>query len=137
MELKKHYETFHYLFYTYQNKDRIDFLLNVDQFLAWYAIQEAKCYYCGTTEEELNQLVHRRGGNLTLNKKSKRSKGTLEIDQKVPGMGYTYDNAVLACPFCNNAKSNLISDQDWKQHFGKAMREYIVIKLSNLNNNSL
>jgi hypothetical protein len=54
----------------------------------------------------------------------KDSKRTLEIEMLNPKLGYTFDNSDLCCPFCNNAKSNLISEKDWIEFFVPAMKEY-------------
>ena len=47
-----------------------------------------------------------------------------EIEKKDPAKSYTFDNVILACPLCNNAKSNLISEEDWRRFFAVPMRKY-------------
>lgn len=108
------------------NIDRAELFKDHDKCMTWYDEQKNRCYYCKTTQEELRTIVNeKRDGNLTLNEGTKRSKGTLEIEKLDSNIGYTYKNCVLACPFCNNAKSNLISDTDWKKYFAEPMRNYI------------
>ena len=86
------------------------------------------CDYCGITQDELYAIVNKRGGNLTQNGGQKRSKGTLEIEQKeAPEQGKKYkdlSNLVLACPLCNNAKSNLIDENSWRELFASPIRTY-------------
>ena len=49
----------------------------------------------------------------------------MEIDRKDQKLEYeVIDNLVFACPLCNNAKSNLLSSDDWEKFFAKQMREY-------------
>ena len=99
---------------------------NPEEILSWYHRQGKKCGYCKVTQDELHLIVKSRKGNLTLNNLQKRSKGTLEIEKRDPTKGYTFDNdnIILACPLCNNAKSNLIDDGSWKTMFAPIMRQY-------------
>ena len=63
--------------------------------------------------------------NFTLNGKQKRKNASMEIDKKDPKLEYeVIDNLVFACPLCNNAKSNLISSDDWKDIFSEPMKKY-------------
>jgi len=110
--------------YRQNNIERNELFSNYKKLIKWYNDQKERCNYCHITQDELFKIVSAREGNLTLNKKTKRSKGTLEIEKLDPGEGYTIENSVLACPFCNNAKSNLISENDWRTFFTPAMKEY-------------
>ena len=80
---------------------------------------KAKCYYCGTTQEELDKIFDEKKGFISSNKFGK----TMQIerlDSKKVGneKNYAPENTVLACPLCNNAKSDMISATDFKQYFG-------------------
>jgi len=123
-QLRSEFRNFNYLYSKYFNEQRKEFFKNHEKFLEWYDKQGETCNYCGITQFELHRIVELRNGNLTLNQKTKRSKGTLEIEKLNPSIGYTYKNSVLSCPFCNNAKSNLISEEDWRKFFVPAMKNY-------------
>ena len=131
LDLENKFEIFDNLYSRYFNGQRKELFERDKDFLEWYDKQNGSCYYCGVTQSELYSLVEFRGGNLTLNKKTKRSKGTLEIEKLDPCKGYTYDNSVLSCPFCNNAKSNLISANDWNKFFVPAMKKFFKSTLPN------
>lgn len=88
-----------------------------------------ECEYCGVSQEKLRQIAIIRGKenepNLTLNGKQKRKNGAMEIDRKDQKLEYeVIDNLVFACPLCNNAKSNLVSSDDWQEFFAGAMKKY-------------
>jgi len=123
--LREEFKLYNVLYTRYYNESRIGLFEDYRKLLQWYKDQNARCNYCEITESQLKEIVRKRNGNLTLNKKTKRSKGTLEIEKMDPNQGYTFENAVLACPFCNNAKSNLISDSDWRDFFKLPMQKYI------------
>ena len=112
----------------YYNESRASFFANPDDLLKWFKNQKNRCGYCGVTQKDLKKLAVIRGTsnkpNITLNGKTKRSKGTLEIEKKDPAKGYTYENCILACPLCNNAKSNLIDEDGWRDKFVSSMQNY-------------
>lgn len=89
---------------------------------------DLKCEYCVVTQKELREIVKNRGGKLTLGDGEKRESGSMEIERKKSENGYTQNakdgDLIFACPLCNNAKSNLISSDDWEKFFAKQMREY-------------
>jgi 5-methylcytosine-specific restriction endonuclease McrA len=123
-QLQADFKKYNDLYSKYYNEDRKELFEIPEKLLDWYEGQKESCNYCGVTQAELHDIVESRGGKLTLNQKSKRSKGTLEIEKKNPSLGYTFSNVVLSCPFCNNAKSNLISEDDWRTYFVPAMKNY-------------
>ena len=123
-ELRDEFSEFNKLYTRYFNEQRQELFINSSELLKWYNDQKGSCNYCAITQEELLKIVKNRDGNLTLNNKTKRSKGTLEIEKLNSSEGYTFKNSVLACPFCNNAKSNLISEKDWREFFKPAMQQY-------------
>lgn len=101
-----------------------------EQFAAWFDIKvfEKGCYYCGTTNErsfELYQLQRNkirpdatRGG-----KRGRR----LEIDRKAPFQPYdNLNNIVWCCYWCNNAKSNFFTEEEFKpiaKAIGEALKK--------------
>ena len=106
------------------DKERKDDFGGFRAFYEWYSAQEPKCYYCGTTQDELNKLF---GKELIESKKFSES---LHIERKDSSKGYSENNCVLACALCNNAKSDMISDENFRVYFGKQMREFITDLLS-------
>lgn len=124
IDLRKEFEDFNILYSRYFNEQRLELFSDAYRFLVWYNKQEGACNYCKISQIDLLKIVEKRKGTLTLNQKTKRSKGTLEIEKLDPNKGYTFDNSVLACPFCNNAKSNLISENDWRTFFVPAIQHY-------------
>ena len=94
-----------------------------EDFIQWYVEEIKECYYCKCTEEELSKF-HK------LDKyKSKRNKrGTsLEIERK-EDIGYEQSNCILACYWCNNAKSDAFSFDEFKPvgiSIGKAIKKAI------------
>jgi len=70
-------------------------------------------------------------------KAPKRSSGTLEIERLDSSVGYSEKNMILACPLCNNAKSNLIDEISWRELFVPAMKAYYEKLLQKKYNKSL
>lgn len=131
-ELRVGFDTYNRLYSKYYNEQRKELFESPELLLKWFAEQNESCQYCGITQADLLKIVKKRSGNLTLNGKTKRSKGTLEIEKQDPAIGYSFNNCILACPFCNNAKSNLIEEQDWRKFFVPAMKRYYKKQLSQL-----
>lgn len=129
--LRNQFKKFNDLYTKYFNQQRQELFKEPDKLLEWFNNQNDRCNYCEISQSELLKIVSDRQGNLTLNQKTKRSKGTLEIEKLDPSKGYTFKNSVLSCPFCNNAKSNLISEDDWRNFFVPAMRNYFKSILNN------
>ena len=130
-QLRSDFKKFNDLYSRYFNEQRKELFEKPKELLEWYDKQKESCNYCGITQSELHRIVKSRNGNLTLNQRTKRSKGTLEIEKLNPELGYKFQNSVLCCPFCNNAKSNLISENDWRAFFVPAMKKYINSILNN------
>ncbi|MEZ5197500.1 MAG: hypothetical protein R2764_14225 [Bacteroidales bacterium] len=69
-----------------------------------------KCHYCKITKSEIEKL----GENLKLNKKSFRG-WTLEIDRLNSNFEYSPKNCVMACYWCNNAKTDEFTESEFLQ----------------------
>ena len=98
------------------------------KFYKWYKKQLQECYYCGTTQEMLTGIFRKGRKILPYSSKKgflKRSTGTLEIERLDSNLDYSEGNLVLACPLCNNAKSNLISANHYKEYFSYKMSQYL------------
>ncbi|MBE0491925.1 MAG: HNH endonuclease [Sulfurospirillum sp.] len=110
-----------------------------ESFLEWYSEEEENgcCGYCGVTQNELHTIFIE-SKVLPLNDKVKRSSGALEIERKDSlNNSYNISNLILACPLCNNAKSNLIDEASWRNLFAPAMRKYYEQLLGKSLNNPL
>lgn len=129
-DIVEEFEEYHNYHKKYYNPEREFFFENYEVLLNWFKEQKNLCGYCGVSQDELNEIVVIRNSNLTLNQKKKRKNGTLEIEQKTPinsnnGKAYSdLNNLILACPLCNNAKSNLIDEESWRNIFVDPMRSY-------------
>lgn len=85
---------------------RTDYIENVFPQLFPYSefeklLAEEKCAYCHITIEKICRL----GDEGKLRKKNYRG-WSLEIDRKDSNLEYTPDNCVIACYWCNNAKTD-------------------------------
>lgn len=105
---------------------------NFKSFYEWYKKQPGKCFYCGISEQEssdyyeyLKDIGYRalweRNG-ITMH--STRGK-TLEVDRKDNRESYKASNCVLACYYCNNAKSDVFQWEEFKKAIGPAIAQVI------------
>lgn len=116
------------------------FIGNFKKFYDWYKDQKQECGYCGITQADLKIIfvdsedrilpfipptkISQREQEGPKQGTFKRSSGTLEIERLDSAGGYDDDNMILACPLCNNAKSNLIDETCWCELFVPAMQKY-------------
>lgn len=101
-----------------------------DWFVSQLKEQKCKCYFCETSIHDINRLI-----DAKLIAKRKTGKGfrgpVLEIDKNEDN--YTKELCVLACHYCNNDKSNLMSKEQYKAHFGPNRKKYFDGLLEQLN----
>jgi hypothetical protein len=106
----------------YDNKKNIkgyDLGVFID-FYHWYidqeSVQNGKCYYCKADEFKIRELVE--SGFFGTSKQMKNRGRHLEIERK-DSMNNQYSprNCVLACYFCNNDKSDVITEADYFRYF--------------------
>lgn len=123
----------------FTNKRAEDNNNDFKEFYQWYKTQEQQCGYCGITQENLYKLFNKDKRVLpyldnerTYKKAPKRSSGTLEIERLDSSGNYEKKNLILACPLCNNAKSNLIDEKNWREIFVLAMQKYYSKLLSEI-----
>ena len=97
-KLKESYDNiFHSLF----PKDRFDEM-----------IKSKKCSYCGISVDDISSL----GQNGKLYNKRSETRGyTLEIDRKEANGEYTKDNCCMCCYWCNNAKTDEFTVEEFKE----------------------
>ena len=95
---------------------------NAEEFMKWWFEQSKKqnnsCYYCDTPIETIRQLIAEHKLR-TRNNRSKRDEATgRSINcrggarvggerERNPDKGYSRNNCVLACMYCNNDKSDI------------------------------
>jgi len=90
------------------------------QFYEWYvnqeSIQNGSCYYCGSDEFKIRHLVEKK---IFGDSKQMINRGRhLEIERKnSKNNDYSPLNCVLACYFCNNDKSDVITEDDYFKYF--------------------
>lgn len=91
---------------------------------------EQRCTYCGITELQIQDLVQ--AGRLSTKRLSTRGR-RLELDRKNSEEPYdNLDNIVLACYWCNNAKTDTFSHEEFLK-IGKAIQ---LVWSERLNNNN-
>ena len=101
-------------------------------FLDWWYDQvdekgNRKCYYCGIDEKTAKEAFGAAAkGKISLleTKKTAWKNGSMQIDRMAPKGDYSAKNCVFACVLCNNAKSDLITDEDFRFYFGESMKRY-------------
>jgi hypothetical protein len=87
------------------------------------------CYYCGISESEIEKL----GDLKKLNKKSLRG-WSLEIERFDSNLEYHSENCTLACYWCNNAKTDEFTKDEFKrigEEFRKIWESRLGGKLKN------
>jgi hypothetical protein len=91
-----------------------------NDFYNWYMSNEKVCCYCGISQEKLTAIK--------LNGwETKRRRGAkLEVERVDADLNeYSSNNCALACYFCNNHKSDIITEDDYKDFFEQPMRAYL------------
>lgn len=84
-----------------------------EQFQNWFNIDDfgLGCHYCGTTNQKSFELYLLRPNATRGGKRGKR----LELDRKDPSRPYDdLNNIVWCCYWCNNAKSNFFTYEEFK-----------------------
>lgn len=100
------------------------------KFKNWYESQNGCCSYCGLTSFDSAELFHKypkatRGG-----RRGKR----LELDRKdssITNYGDDINNLALACYWCNNAKTNYFTYDEFKI-IGKKIKEIQQIRINKI-----
>lgn len=101
-------------------KSNFDSVLTLDSFASIYPENRSmrKCVYCNATEDQFDQL----SANDNIYTKNARGKH-LEIDRLNSNKEYKKENIVLACYWCNNAKMDEFTYDEFKLNIGPAMDE--------------
>ena len=93
-----------------------------EAFLAWWCERKRQCYYCGIDEDTLRAAFDKNEGVISSKKRS--FSGELQIERKDPDGDYCADNCEFACVICNNAKSDMISAEDFTTYFVSGIEKY-------------
>lgn len=80
-------------------------------------VKEKHCKYCNITMDEINDLADKR----QIRKKNLRG-WKLEIDRLNSNLEYKPDNCVMACYWCNNAKTDEFTAEEFME-VGNAIRK--------------
>lgn len=88
-----------------------------ERFYYWYVeqykIQDHKCYYCGVNEKVVRDAM---GKHFSHRKRQNRGK-YFELERKGPiDESYSPENCVLACYFCNNDKSDIFTEEQYRRY---------------------
>lgn len=96
-----------------------------EAFFAWWCEKTPangirRCCYCGIYENTLKDAFE---NGVVISKKPSFS-GELQIERKNPDGDYCDSNCEFACVICNNAKSDMISAEDFTKFFVPGIKEY-------------
>ena len=96
-----------------------------EAFLAWWCKKTPengirKCCYCEVDEKTLKNAFDLK----IISSKKPSFSGELQIERKNPNRDYCDDNCEFACVICNNAKSDMISAEEFKEFFVPDIKEY-------------
>lgn len=95
--------------------DKKDLILSLNDFLVFYgqdSNSSRHCEYCGINEIEIHNLIQY--GLLTTKRLRTRGR-SMEVDRKQSEGPYSSDNIVLCCYWCNNAKTDEFSYEEFKE----------------------
>lgn len=90
-----------------------------DEFISWYQKQKKMCYYCKITEDDLKYISDNNKEVLPSARSVTRGRN-FEIDRKIDTKAYNEGNCCLACYWCNNAKSDCFTPEEFEP-IGKAI----------------
>jgi hypothetical protein len=100
-----------------------------EQFQQWFNLEvfNQGCSYCQITNNQTRFLYNAQRNGLRMDGTRGGKRGRrLEIDRRNPNLKYdVLDNLVWCCYWCNNAKSNFFTDEEFKpigQVIGKQLR---------------
>jgi hypothetical protein len=92
---------------------------------------ELACEYCELTESDFRQLIEH---GLVRTKRLSTRGSTFEFDCRDPEQGYIEGNVALCCYWCNNAKTDEFTPEEFKPMalaLAAAWRQRLSVKLNN------
>jgi 5-methylcytosine-specific restriction endonuclease McrA len=106
--------------------------IEIDVFQKWYDSKNGCCDYCGLTSKESLILFHKYPQSTRGGRRGKR----LELDRVDPliqNYGQDIENLALACYWCNNAKTNYFTFDEFKE-IGEKIKEIQQIRINLIKN---
>ncbi|MBN8987585.1 MAG: hypothetical protein J0H42_05045 [Rhizobiales bacterium] len=104
----------------------------VDWWIKKFDEQHGRCAYCETSIDLINRLIN---ADLLrtrkVNHNGKRGP-CLELERKNPNSNYSPENCTLICYYCNNDKSYVYSEDEYRKFFAPARArhfEYLAQKI--------
>ena len=96
-----------------------------EAFFAWWCDKTPedgirRCCYCEVDEKALKDAFDLK----SISSKKRSFSGELQIERKGPNKDYIDDNCEFACVICNNAKSDMISAEDFTKFFVPGIKKY-------------
>lgn len=101
-----------------------------ESFFAWWREktlegEKRQCYYCEVDEDTVRAAFAKdKSGKCVISSKKRSFSGELQIERKDPNRDYCAGNCEFACVICNNAKSDMITEKDFKDFFVPGIKEY-------------
>ena len=107
------------VYYHIKRRTKLNFDWEKEDFVKWYLKKNTKCFYCKTSLDKLHKFYE-----LTKNQNKRIKRGNnLEVDRK-EDKSYSKENCVLACYWCNNAKTDVFNEKEAKE-MGKVIKKII------------
>lgn len=103
-------------------------IISDDDFRSFYKEDDfdRECKFCEIKESEIELLI--KNGLIQTKRLSSRGK-KMEVDQLVPYKGYVSGNIVTCCYWCNNAKTDEFSAEEFKpigELIGQALKKRLI-----------
>lgn len=98
--------------YLYEGVYEKDLAFSV--FSSWYGMNDKysrACEYCKVTEEKINTLIKNK---LIYTKRNYARGRSMEVDKRDPAKPYVLSNLVMSCYWCNNAKTDEFTEEEFK-----------------------
>jgi 5-methylcytosine-specific restriction endonuclease McrA len=105
--------------------------INVEVFQRWHESKNGCCDYCGLSSKESLVLFQKFPASTRGGRRGKR----LELDRinpKIKNYGEDINNLALACYWCNNAKTNYFTFEEFKI-IGEKIKEIQQERLKDIN----
>lgn len=104
-------------------------LFTFEQFYDWYREQNKECCYCKTSAQDLKKLFKIKDSedeqNKPLYSKKPSFSAELQIEKIEPNRPYNKANCSLACAFCNNAKSDMVNQENFEAYFKNTITKFM------------
>lgn len=81
---------------------------------------DRQCHYCGITEEIIKQMIEK--SEIKTKRLITRGR-TMEVDRINPYGDYSENNIILSCYWCNNAKSDEFTYEEFKENIAPRIRD--------------